>query len=1219
MREKSKNKLHLISPISTSGAGVDFERRVQAFFVIQMISHGFVPTLPTCEITKVLFQGRNFGYNTDDCVVFAIDAEKVEHKLLVQCKLSVGISKSKEEFTKTINAAWIDFSENSLFDRSNDKIALITGNLSELDNNILEILRDIHVETSQDIFWKKYNGVAFSKKAKEKMEVIIDSIVKANNNIRPDNKELFDFFKIFHILKSDLHEDRLERGGINLSLLQTELNSYEQSPQDIWNGIETYLREYNRLTIPIERSNLPDELKDLFVQAERAQQPQDLLPQQGLSEEMTEREVICSSSHKKELILLAILGGFDQKNHADEKVVEELLGVNLGVLQSDLQDLLAEKNLSLIDGIWKIKADRKKVIELLGEKIFDPDIENFKTIFLRVLGEINPAFDLPENQRPIAGFFNKNFQYSKILRNGVANGMALIANNEKLFSNCSHMKITNSTVLAVRELFANYETPTLWASLNEVLTPIAETYPREFLNVIKKSFGLKSNPFIKFNKDYSPGMFFSTDYLSGLRWALIDLAWSKDYLGEAALLLAKLADLERDNDPYNHHYSLTLLIETLLPWHPQTMAEPTNRIAIVTNILTENSDIGWDLLKGLLPNKTTHSTNRPIPLWLDIIPVGWQEQQVSNEEYWEQGERYAQLFVTNAKKITQILDVINSINNLPKPAFDSFVKRLDSIALRNQLSEDDKESIWNALLSEKHRNNHQMSVDTKYSLPKDCVNKLEDLIGKFAPKSLLKKYKRLFDNNDFDLYEDINNLEESEKKLEEQRVNAIKDIINTLGIDAVVKLSDEVKLPQQVGLVLGKIEAIDSEVFPKYIDQITSHKLFIKGYIDGRFYQTNPFDINENMKWVRSIDFSEWTNEQVAIFLTDLPFRKPVWDILDQQPQDIQGIYWQKKIDFRGVSDQEYLDYPYIKLLAAKRPMAAVECFKWALFHYKGPKTSLGDITEINVDMCRQILLDLLRTKETEEYVDLDSQMFQYTIMGMISFLQQKLPLVDSDLWLIEWNFMSLFNTYNKEIPKAMIYSIENNPEIFHQLVTSVFKSENMQFMDKSPKMPTQVANNVYDVTLIPKFKILPGTNESGKFVAQKFNSWIKKVKILCETSGHWNIAQDIIGGYLINAPKDKTGLFIHKSVAKALNQTDNERMRQGYRLGIMNNLGVQTVDPSGSVNHNRGKTWSQRADEVEKAGFINFATILRDLSKSFEMDVQRDRVEAKKLDEEIY
>ena len=95
---------------------------------------------------------------------------------------------------------------------------------------------------------------------------------------------------------------------------------------------------------------------------------------------------------------MVILGGFDQKNHADEKVVEELLGVNLGVLQSDLQDLLAEKNLSLIDGIWKIKADRKKVIELLGEKIFDPDIENFKTIFLRVLGEINPAFDLPENQ-----------------------------------------------------------------------------------------------------------------------------------------------------------------------------------------------------------------------------------------------------------------------------------------------------------------------------------------------------------------------------------------------------------------------------------------------------------------------------------------------------------------------------------------------------------------------------------------------------------------------------------------------------------------------------------------------------------------------------------------------------------------------------------------------------------------------------------------------------
>lgn len=1217
MREKSKNKLHLISPISTSGAGVDFERRIQAFFVIQMINHGFVPTLPTCEITKVLFQGRNSGYNTDDCVVFAIDADKVEHKLLVQCKLSVGISKSNEEFTKTIKAAWIDFAENSLFDRSNDKIALITGNLSELDNNILEIFRDIHVETSQDIFWKKYDGIAFSKKAKEKLEVVIGSIVKANNNIRPDNKELFDFFKIFHILKSDLHEDRLERGGINLSLLQTELNSYEQSPQDIWNGIETYLREYNRLTIPIEQSNLPDELKDLFVQAERAQQPQDLLLQQGLSEEMTEREVICSSSHKKELILLVILGGFDQKNHADEKVVKELLEVNLGVLQSDLQDLLAEKNLSLIDGIWKIKADRKKVIELLGEKIFDPDIENFKTIFLRVLGEINPAFDLPENQRPMAGFLNKNLQYSKDLRKGVANGMALIANNENSFSNCSYMKVENSTASAVHELFANYEAPNLWASLNEVLTPIAEIYPREFLNVVKKAFNLKNNPFIKFTKDYNPGIFFSTDYTSGLRWALTDLAWNKDYLGEAALLLAKLAGLEKDNDPYHHHYSLTSLIEILLPWHPQTMAEPKNRIAIVTNILTENPDIGWELLKSLLPNKTTSSGNHPSPLWHDIVPE--EEQRVTNKEYWEQSEQYAKLFVANAKKLPQILDVIHNINSLPKSAFDEFVKNLNSIVLKNQLSEDDKEKIWNALLSEEHRNNRQISADPKYFLPMAYVNKIEELIGKFAPENLLKKYKRLFNNNEFDLYEDSNNLDVSRKKLEIQRVNAIKNIINTLGIDAVITLVDEVKFPQLVGFSLGRLEGLDSEVLPKYLNQINSHKLFIKGYIDGRFYRTNPFDMNENMKWIRSIDLSRWTNEKAALFLVDLPFKKDVWDILDRQSKEVQKIYWQEKTDFRDMSDQEYSDYPFVKLLGAKRPLAAVDCFQWILFRYKKvQKSSLGDISEINVDTCRQILLDLLKSKQIEESEIPDSQMFYYNLMEMIDFLQQKLPLTDSDLWVIEWNFMPLFNSYNKEIPKAVIYSIENDPEMFHQLVESAFRSENTQNTNKMPETSRQVTSNIFDVTLLHKFKILPGTNESGKFVAQKFNSWIAKAKALCEASGHWKIAQEIIGGYLINSPKDQTGLFIHKSVARALDQTDNEKMRQGYRLGIMNSLGVQTVDPRGSANHNRSKVWSQRVDEIEKAGFINLAATLRDLSKSFETDSRRDVIEAKKFDEGI-
>lgn len=1211
-----KKELSLVSSISTGGAGIDFERRVQAFFIIQMVNGGFVPTLPACSISKIICQGKNHGFNTDDCIVFTRDEGDIEHKLLIQCKLSITISNNKE-FNKVMRDAWLDFSQNNLFDSKRDEIALITGSLSKTDDSFLEMLRDIHKEPSSEFFWEKYDGNGFSKMAKSKMGIVITSIKQANNNNMPTKKELFDFFEIFHFLKSDLHEDRIDLGGINLSLLQTELNhqlfSYEKSPQDIWNGIRTYLSDYNRHAIPILRTNLPNDLRNLFVQTQPIYQTQNFTARSILDEKLTDEGII-STSNKKVLVLMNLLGSFDQKNKDDIKIVEDFLGNDLDVLQ----DLLEEGNLSLTDGIWKIKRDRKIIFEQLGEKIFDQDIDKFKGVFSQVLDENNSNQDLNSlKKQTLITDFNKNFKYSKVLRAGVTEGMALVANNEGLFSNCSYQKVENVAFLSVQDLLDDYSNSSLWASIHEVLTPLAEISPKKFLDIVKKTFSIKNNnPFKELLNICNSKVFFSKDYLWGIRWALADLAWDKDYFGESALLLAKLADIEKNFDDDSHNYSLTILIEILLPWHPQTTAESMNRIAVVKSILKESSVVGWKLLKALLPNKTTSSTNHPTPSWLNTIPENMLESRVSNQEYWEQVKQYSKLFVDNAKELPGIIDVIKNVSNLPKSSFNLFVKNLNSSTVRGKLSESDEEVIWNALLDEVHHNERQMKSDINYALPMESVNMINALVEKFAPNDILEKYKRLFDNNDFKLYEDIDNWKESEKKLEIQRIDAVKNILETFEFKEIINFAAEVKFPFQVGIALGKIEEIDNEIFPKYIDKVSSHKELVRGYIVSRFYRTNPFDMNENMKWVKNIDFTNWHAEQIAEFLINLPFKQPIWNIVERQSKTVQNNYWQKVIDFRDMSDQGYLDYPFNKLLEVKRSIAAVDCFRWVLYHYRSKKISISNNEEINVNMCQKILLNLLELKDSDNQV---TQELYNNITEIIDFLQQKLPLTDSNLWTIEWNFMPFFDVYNKKIPRAVIYSIENNPEIFHQMISTVFKSTNSLDTHTEMKVPELVTHNIYSLTIINDFKILPGTDENGKFIVQNFNSWIKKVKKLCESSGHWDAAQSTIGSYLINAPKDKTGLFIHKSVAKVLDQYDNEKMRHGYNTGIINNLGVQNVDLTGETNHKRFNVWNKRASEVEKAEFINLASTLRDLANKFEIDAKRDVVEAKKNENGIF
>ncbi len=72
---KSSRKTHkqLCSPFSSGGGGVRFENHVQASFVALMLTGGFAPCFPECEIIRVQLQARIAGFQTDDIIVTVED------------------------------------------------------------------------------------------------------------------------------------------------------------------------------------------------------------------------------------------------------------------------------------------------------------------------------------------------------------------------------------------------------------------------------------------------------------------------------------------------------------------------------------------------------------------------------------------------------------------------------------------------------------------------------------------------------------------------------------------------------------------------------------------------------------------------------------------------------------------------------------------------------------------------------------------------------------------------------------------------------------------------------------------------------------------------------------------------------------------------------------------------------------------------------------------
>jgi len=121
MDNKKYNVTKLSNAFSTGSGGANFERHIQAIFVLALLVDGFSPIIDA-PIERLEFQAKHLGYDVDDLVVVSSNGTQ----LLCQIKHSLSVSENNSTFQEVITAAWSDFKKSS-FNPDTDKITLITG------------------------------------------------------------------------------------------------------------------------------------------------------------------------------------------------------------------------------------------------------------------------------------------------------------------------------------------------------------------------------------------------------------------------------------------------------------------------------------------------------------------------------------------------------------------------------------------------------------------------------------------------------------------------------------------------------------------------------------------------------------------------------------------------------------------------------------------------------------------------------------------------------------------------------------------------------------------------------------------------------------------------------------------------------------------------------------------------------------------------------------
>lgn len=879
-----------------------------------------------------------------------------------------------------------------------------------------------------------------------------------------------------------------------------------------------------------------------------------------------------------ELAIAVILGSWVESSDADRTVVEGLSGKGYGEWIGKMREITHRPGTPLTqrDGSWRFVA-RYEGWHALGSRIFDEQLDKLQALITAVLVERDPQFDLPTNERYASQMHGKVMKHSQTLRNGLAETLALLGSFPGALSSTSVGKAEATAVLTVRAVLSDADWER-WAGLNDLLPLLAEAAPNEFLDAVEKALAIDPCPFDKVFAQESSG-FTGRTYMSGILWSLETLAWSAEHLLRVAMCLGELA--ARDPGGKYTNRPANSLRTILLPWMPQTCAPISKRCSAVSSLINDLPEVGWKLLLSLLPNSHSISSGCRRPAWRQTIPDDW-KKGVTQGEYWEQVDHYSEIAVAAAKSDhAKLVELIDRIDDLPRSAFDQLLAHIASDVVL-AMSEADRLTIWTALVDLVTK--HRKYPDADWSMEKETIDKIAALADQLAPNAPAFRYQRLFSERDFELYEEKGNYAEQRNSLEIRRQNALAEVAAHGGTPAVFAFSSSVQSPWRVGLAFGAIAGtdVDRVVLPSLLETEQKHLVQLaSGFVWNKFSRLS-------WQWVDSFDTHSWTPSQIGQFLAYLPFSPSTWDRSTTLLGANEAMYW-SKTTANAYETEIGLDRAAKSLIQYGRPHAALRCVA-RMFREALP---------FNATLAVQALLAALASSESTHSID------AYETTEVIKALQSDSSTSADDLFRVEWAYLPLLDRHSGASPKHLWHRLATDPAFFCEVIRLVFQSKHKdQIPEEATEDRKKIAPNAY--RLLSHWKNPPGHQSDGKYDGAALHQWLDAVKAECRTTGHYEIAMTILGQSLIHVPADPDGLWIHRSVASALNQKDAADMRDGFRTELFNSRGVHGFT-SGVAEKNIATGYRAQADEVETAGFYRLAITLRELADSYDRQAERE------------
>lgn len=880
-----------------------------------------------------------------------------------------------------------------------------------------------------------------------------------------------------------------------------------------------------------------------------------------------------------------LAGGWSSDLVADCDVLKELGGyATYGALEDILMPTLgmADPPVDKEADVWQVRAP-VDAFYFYGHQLTDDDLIRLRNAIVKVFSKQpeRPSRDQIFNLAKAA-----TSDYSRWLRDGLAFTLLIIASMHDVaklhVKGKSPQQYVDEVINALPEWGKSHHSI---VRLGDQAALFAEAAPNPFLKALESMLeGAPEQVALIFESERDRFFGPSSSHVHFL-WALEVIAWDPRYLNRAAVVLAKLGHLDPEPDSNYVNRPINSLRDILLGWSPNTYALQPQRIACLDAVLAACPDVGWQLLKKLLPRHMDSTSPTLHPKLRDFAPE--KAEEITFGLVWDfEAAVIERALVAADGDESRLGALVEVIGQLQPQNRAKVLTRLDDYLSAHQTAEGI--TIWHSLKDESARNEY--FGDSDWALTSDELAAVKDLVERHRPTDPLVSDRHAFD----DWTPHIGKYDPGADSLDDGtdlRKEVLQRVLARDGVPGILRLAKMVKLPELLGQALAQV--------PFSLDQMFE---LMQGALSpsappSLSYYVSAFGVDKFGDQWKNL-FQDHILSQVADdsakakLLLGWPTTRSTWAYVESLGGEVQDQYWRQLGLLPTVGPIDDLLFAIDQFRSVDRDIEV-----------------LGLLHRRSKDLPSSLLVDLL-TKgagQLEDGLERLGSMLSYYIALALKDLRTRSDVEKLQIAKLEYAYLPLLRHEKEQLTIHGL--LASNPEMFVDVLSQVFrgkKNPDDQVITDEMKARAKIS---YD--LLSEFKSVPGLHE-GKIDAKILSEWVVKARSLMATKNLEEIGDQRIGFVLAHAPQDADESFWPPSaVCQVIEAAASEQIERGFAIECFNKRGVyrKGINEAGAQERDFADRYKGWADATLK--YLRTSAMLMAISEGWIRRAERADVEA--------